>query len=564
MGSASVYFMGANAAAAKQKDILDSGGTNSQAIWGGLAAGAAEVIFEKVSVGNLLKTKNITDIRALLNSTIKQAGVEASEEALTSISNIILDAVILGQNSDYSRAVQTYISRGLSRQKAEEKAMLDLIGQVVRDSAGGLLSGGFMGGTVASYSGMTNNTTSRSAETESRLTQNTEGQSENTSASPQTSQEQAVISASQNTNAKKAEASNPTPAQSALTYTPGSGESGALSTALPQGDLTIGASTFARSGNPILQALQNRQQEIQQAREVWRKALFSRQPAAEQNVAASAEVSGTLPTETQATPRNALLRVLRNGAPPDSTVSAPVVDSPALIVDGKSPPGYTESAIEGAGELTVSNDAEFKSAFAKNINGTLAKQGTTLDKFNALRLKDVATLSNTEKSTLRAVRESMPMPDQNTEMQKVIPAGDIQKYLDGTYTQVGGYVAKAEDVSHLKTYKDIYNSMRFDYPNSAYNPKTDSSLGIIRFKTPDSSQMEIPYSPEMGGTTKAAQPFTGNGFIKATNGQIIPELKAKNYMTLTDGSELYEISSNGTWKLEAIYDADLKRFIAVS
>jgi len=46
--------------------------------------------------------------------------------------------------------------------------------------------------------------------------------------------------------------------------------------------------------------------------------------------------------------------VLRNGAPPDSTVSGSVVDSPALSVDGKSPPGYTEGATGDAGDVIYS------------------------------------------------------------------------------------------------------------------------------------------------------------------------------------------------------------------
>ena len=99
------------------------------------------------------------------------------------------------------------------------------------------------------------------------------------------------------------------------------------------------------------------------------------------------------------------------------------------------------------------------------------------------------------------------------------------------------------------------------YPNSAYNQNIDGYIGVVRFKTPDVSQIEIPYCSVMGGTTEAEQPFTGNGFIKSENGQLIPEFKAKNYITLTDGSELYEVTGNGTWELIAVYNADLKRFI---
>lgn len=65
------------------------------------------------------------------------------------------------------------------------------------------------------------------------------------------------------------------------------------------------------------------------------------------------------------------------------------------------------------------------------------------------------------KGALKRIRESVPMPDENTLMQKVIPARDIEKYLDGTYTKVGGYVTKAEDVAQLATYEDFYESLLF-------------------------------------------------------------------------------------------------------
>ncbi len=223
---------------------------------------------------------------------------------------------------------------------------------------------------------------------------------------------------------------------------------------------------------------------------------------------------------------------------------------------------YLLKDAKGAIFHEIPTGEEEKSDFAKNIDSILDKQGITLDEFNSLRLKDVATLSDNEKAKLKAIRESIPMPDSNTEMQKVIPAGDIQKYLNGTYDQVGGYIARADDVSHLKTYEDIRKSLRLDYPNSAYNPKA-GSLGVIRFKTPDSSQIKIPYSQEMGGTTKASQPFTGNGFTKSTNGQIIPEFKANKRMQLSDGSELYELKNDGTITQVAVYSEADGHFIMV-
>lgn len=209
-------------------------------------------------------------------------------------------------------------------------------------------------------------------------------------------------------------------------------------------------------------------------------------------------------------------------------------------------------------------DETTKSSFAnKNLGEVLKQQGLTLEEFNKLRLTDVSQLTNDEKALLKMIRESIPMPDSNTLMQKVIPASDVQKYLDGTYTQIGGFVTRAEDVTQLKTYDDIYNSLRLDYPDTAYDILSDDTLAVIRYNTNETSKIQIPYSSEMGGVTTGADPFTGNGFTKATNGQIIPEYKMSDFARIEDGAQLIEIGKDGKETLKAIYDVDFGRFVPI-
>ena len=132
------------------KNVIERGGSNSQAFWGGLAAGAAEALFEKISVDRLLKPKSITGWKSLLKETVKQAGVEASEEMLTEIANILSDSAIMGESSDFSVSVKAYQEQGLSESEAKKKAFLECIGQVAWAGAGGALSGGIMGGAAGS------------------------------------------------------------------------------------------------------------------------------------------------------------------------------------------------------------------------------------------------------------------------------------------------------------------------------------------------------------------------------------------------------------------------------
>ncbi|MEC0305036.1 hypothetical protein P4686_18770, partial [Terribacillus saccharophilus] len=178
--------------------------------------------------------------------------------------------------------------------------------------------------------------------------------------------------------------------------------------------------------------------------------------------------------------------------------------------------------------------------------------------------KEVTELTTNQKEIMKSIRESVPFPDTDTVLQKVIPSSDIEKYMSGTYTQVGGYVTRVEDVTQLKSYEDIYHSLRLDYPGTVYNPLSNDSMGIIRYTTNEVSEVSIPYGPSMGGTIKDAPPFTGNGFTKATNGQIIPEFKCNKFLDVSDGAQLIELRSDGTELLRAIYSEDFGKFVSVN
>ena len=151
LGSAATLFMGASAASNQAKSIIERGGTNDQAFWGGLAAGAAETVFEKVSIDKLLSTKSVTGWKSWVKETAKQAGVEASEESLTEIAHLLSDAAVMGGKSDFALAAARYQAQGMSADAAKRRAFLDCVGQVAWAGVGGALSGGIMGGSVSGF-----------------------------------------------------------------------------------------------------------------------------------------------------------------------------------------------------------------------------------------------------------------------------------------------------------------------------------------------------------------------------------------------------------------------------
>ncbi|WP_019038169.1 hypothetical protein [Psychroflexus tropicus] len=166
-----------------------------------------------------------------------------------------------------------------------------------------------------------------------------------------------------------------------------------------------------------------------------------------------------------------------------------------------------------------------------------------------------------EQANINAIRNSIPLPDGNTILQKVIPKADIKKYLDGTYNQISGFVTTAKDAKHLSTFEDVYYGMRLDYAlNNGIKPfkLSDGSFGVIRYKT-STTDASVPKLPSVDGKV----PYTGNGFTGGSNGKLgVPEWQTP-YNTPIDGAELWEITSDGTETLRAIFNVNQNKFIAV-
>lgn len=138
-GSIGAVFMGGSAASNAFYDALDKGASADQAIYNGLAQGTAEALFEYVSLDNLIKM----DVSApLIKNVLKQGGIEASEEAMTSISNYVTDAIIMKGRSEYAELLEKYNGN-------KSKAYMAMVNQVAQDAIGGFISGG--GLTLINY-----------------------------------------------------------------------------------------------------------------------------------------------------------------------------------------------------------------------------------------------------------------------------------------------------------------------------------------------------------------------------------------------------------------------------
>lgn len=144
-------LLGGTAATQAAREAKERGVSDEQALLTGLTAGAAEMIFEKLSLGNLLDSKPAKGVlQERVLGVLREAGVqgaiEGSEEVATSIANSITDAIINGDASAYSASIYDYMAQGMEYGEAVQAATKDWAISLAQDFAGGFLSGGVTGG----------------------------------------------------------------------------------------------------------------------------------------------------------------------------------------------------------------------------------------------------------------------------------------------------------------------------------------------------------------------------------------------------------------------------------
>lgn len=140
-------LIGTEAAASAIYDASKRGASAGQALFSGILAGCAEAAFEKLPMDNVLKTAKAApgSLKGVLLQALKGAGINAPQEALTTVANTLGDILIMQDKSRYEQAVQDYMDEdGLTREEAEKKAAVDIVKQVAVDAFAGALQGGGM------------------------------------------------------------------------------------------------------------------------------------------------------------------------------------------------------------------------------------------------------------------------------------------------------------------------------------------------------------------------------------------------------------------------------------
>lgn len=146
----------------KYKEAVASGANQQQAFNAAVASGAAETIFEHISIDKFLENflsaplKGATRIARFVEMLKKiglQGLVEGSEEMFTGIANLFTDQLFLGELSENAKSKAAYIQEaladGLSQKDAEKQAEKRVVAETIQniglETLAGALSGGMFG-----------------------------------------------------------------------------------------------------------------------------------------------------------------------------------------------------------------------------------------------------------------------------------------------------------------------------------------------------------------------------------------------------------------------------------
>jgi hypothetical protein len=141
-----MVFFG-SASASGMYEAKERGATDEQAITYGVLSGLAEAAGEAFSVDKLLGLAGVDELKSFFGNVLLQAGIEASEEGVTTLLNNFSDQLVMGDKSNFNVLVNYYMTeKKLSEEEAKRKAWADMANDLAYDVIGGFVSGGVSSG----------------------------------------------------------------------------------------------------------------------------------------------------------------------------------------------------------------------------------------------------------------------------------------------------------------------------------------------------------------------------------------------------------------------------------
>ena len=95
------------------------------------------------------------------------------------------------------------------------------------------------------------------------------------------------------------------------------------------------------------------------------------------------------------------------------------------------------------------------------------------------------------------------------------------KFGDRSYDGIRGFIARQDDVLQLKTFDDIFYTMRLDYEGNTF--VYNREIAYIDFSATTYEDTFVPIGKLYEGTETTPSPFGGMGLLKTENNQIVRE-----------------------------------------
>ncbi len=145
LGTYMVFF--GSASASGIYDAKERGATDEQALTYGVLNGLAEAAGEVFSAEHLLSMAGVGELKNFFFEVLKQAGIEASEEGVTTLLNNFTDQLVMGDKSNFNVLVSYYMTdKNMSEEEAKKAAWKSMASDLAFDMLGGAISGGVSGG----------------------------------------------------------------------------------------------------------------------------------------------------------------------------------------------------------------------------------------------------------------------------------------------------------------------------------------------------------------------------------------------------------------------------------
>ena len=145
-GPATTYsiFFG-SAAQNAYEQALERGASQGQALTIGMLNGAAEGLFEVVSIERVKAISDLGKDRATVLKMLRSIGLsgltEGSEEINTSIADMIIDAAMMADQSETQQLIHSLMAQGMSYDEAWKSAFMSNLNELAYSGLGGFISG---------------------------------------------------------------------------------------------------------------------------------------------------------------------------------------------------------------------------------------------------------------------------------------------------------------------------------------------------------------------------------------------------------------------------------------